>query len=187
MYLNLNSLFIYFILVLAGSSVHLAIQLRNQNLLSTLNIMLQPHILLHQSRKEAAPYLSYLVTNLKPLNSSVTSKAPWFHNTRYDLSSICPFLVLSRFKKKNVAAKNCDVLQWILIPGRSVLFSCTAMTDPGQPAVVFSLACTTAFYRSTFSHRRQHSVYFIPKVLQLSNNYSDTFSLSLVQKYHMSG
>lgn len=101
MYLNPNSFLVYFILVLAGSSVHLAIQLRNQNLLSTLNIMLQPHILLHQSRKEAAPYLNCQVTNLKPLSSSVMSKAPWFHNTRCDLSNICPFFVLLRLNKQS--------------------------------------------------------------------------------------
>lgn len=88
---NVGSHFYFFFLlplVLAGSSVHLAIQLRNQNLLSMLNIMLQPRILLHQSRKEAAPYLNYQVTNRKPLNSSVKSKTFWFYNSRYALSSI---------------------------------------------------------------------------------------------------
>lgn len=90
MYLtNLDSFSL--ILVLAGSSVHPAIQQRNQNLLSTLNIMLQPLTLLHQSRKEAAPYLNYPVTNLKPLNSSVTSKTFWFYTSRYALSSVYSF------------------------------------------------------------------------------------------------
>lgn len=83
--------FFFLLLVLAGSSVHLAIQLRNQNLLSMLNIMLQPRILLHQSRKEAVPYLNYRVTNLKPLNSSVKSKTFWVYNIRYVLSSIYSF------------------------------------------------------------------------------------------------
>lgn len=81
------------LLVLAGSSVHPAIQQRNQNLLSMLNIMLQPRTLLHQSRKEAAPYLNYPVTNLKPLNSSVKSKTFWFYS-RYALSSVYSFSCL---------------------------------------------------------------------------------------------
>lgn len=76
------------LLVLVGSSVHPAIQLRNQNLLSMLNIMLQPRTLLRQSRKEAAPYLNYPVTNLKPSNSSVKSKTLWFYTSRYVLSTV---------------------------------------------------------------------------------------------------
>lgn len=73
--LQILTLSIFSLLVLADSSVPQALQLRNQSLLSTLSTTLPPHTSLPQSRKEAAPYLSSPVTNRKPSSSSVKSKA----------------------------------------------------------------------------------------------------------------